>query len=68
MKRTLTPAVLLIVVWLLWSGQNKPLLLTLGLVSVALVLATHSVPLSIEAGAPRNPLRERNMLPKVLLQ
>ncbi len=42
MKRTLTTALMLIAVWLLWSGHVEPLLLAFGFLSVMGVLAiTH---------------------------
>lgn len=39
MKRTIWLTLALAVTWLLWSGNFKPLLLLLGIVSVALTLA-----------------------------
>ncbi len=39
MKRTVAMAFVLAVVWLLWSGHYTPLILSLGAVSLALVVA-----------------------------
>jgi len=39
LNRTLTTALMLVAVWLLWSGHTEPLLLGFGLLSVLAVLA-----------------------------
>ena len=70
MQRTLSLLIVLLAVWLLWSGHTTPLLLVLGLVScLAVVAIARGMGIVDEEGAPVElPLRALFYVPWLILE